>query len=137
MTTSGQLGFTKLLVTDLEASSTFYQTVFGLKESSRIHSAIGERTIDEILFEPQSTGGATFVLLKFEDVAKPSSDEVIVGFMTSDLAGVLARSVEAGGAVVQPADARPEHGVNVAFVADNEGHLIEVVELLSRPDLVT
>jgi lactoylglutathione lyase len=128
MTASGHLGFTKLLVTDLEASSSFYQSVFGLRESTRIHSAIGDRTIDEILFDPEVAGGATFVLLKFEDAAKPSSEEVILGFITSDLDGVLARAVEAGGAVAQPAEARPEHGVNVAFVTDNEGHLIEVVE---------
>jgi lactoylglutathione lyase len=136
MTTSVHFGFTKLLVTDLEASSSFYQSVFGLRESTRIHSAIGDRTIDEILFDPQVEGGATFVLLKYEDVAKPSSDEVILGFLTSDLDGVLARSVEAGGAVAQPAAPRAEHGVNVAFVTDNEGHLIEVVEPLPRPDPV-
>ena len=34
--------------------------------------------------------------------------------------------------VVAPMRTQPEHGVIVAFVSDNEGHLIEVVEMLPK-----
>lgn len=130
MSTIAHLGFTKLIVTDLKASAAFYSSVFGLKESSRIHSDINDRKLEEILFEPEP-GGATLVLLQFADAAKPASDEVILGFLTSDVDGVLARTVTAGGAVARPPVSQPQHGVTVAFVSDNEGHLIEVVQVLA------
>src|SRR4051794_33853751 len=126
---SGHLGFTKLLVTDLEASAAFYQSVFGIEENYRVQSEINDRKIEEILFKAEP-GNATFVLLKFDGAAQPSSDEVILGFITTDIARVFRRAVEAGGAVSQPAKPQPEHGVTVGFVTDNEGHLIEVVQPL-------
>ena len=126
-----RFGFTKLLVVDLEASATFYKTVFGLEERGRVRSEIADRKIDEIMFEPQTPGGASFVLLHFDGVTAPSSDEVILGFVTTDLSGLVARVERTGGTVVAPARKQPEHGVLVAFVNDNEGHLIEVVEMLA------
>src|SRR3954452_2167156 len=132
MPSTDRFGFTKLLVADLEVSATFYKAVFGLEERGRVRSEIDDRKIDEIMFEPQSAGGASFVLLHFDGVTAPSSDEVILGFITTDMTSLVARVEQAGGAVVTPAKERPEHGVLVAFVKDNEGHLIEVVEMLER-----
>src|SRR4051794_10349468 len=129
---SDRFGFTKLLVADLEVSATFYKTVFGLEERGRVRSEIADRKIDEIMFEPQSPGGASFVLLHFDGVTDPSSDEVILGFVTTDLSGLVSRVERAGGTVVAPVRKQPEHGVLVAFVNDNEGHLIEVVEMLQQ-----
>ena len=125
-----RFGFTKLLVADLEVSARFYKTVFGLEERGRVRSEIADRKIDEIMFEPQAPGAASFILLHFDGVTGPSSDEVILGFITTDLAQLVARVERAGGTLVAPAREQPEHGVKVAFVADNEGHLIEVVEML-------
>lgn len=120
--------FTKLLVADLDASMVFYRDVFGVEEQGRVTAAIAGRKIDEILCKPTAPGGAMFVLLKFEGTAKPAADEVILGFVTDDLDGVCSRAVAAGGRVVEP-PYHSEHGnVRVAFVADNEGHLIEVVQ---------
>jgi len=124
------LGFTKLLVTDLDASAAFYQSVFGVEENYRVRSEINDRKIEEILFKAEP-GNATFVLFKFDGATRPSSDEVILGFITTDIDGVFARAVEAGGAVTQAARPQPEHGVTVGFITDNEGHLIEVVQPLA------
>ena len=123
--------FTKLVVADLDASARFYTAVFGLVEQARVHAEIAGRSIDEILYQPTAPGGGTFALLRYGDVTTPSHEEVILGIVTGDLAGVVARVGEAGGAVVQPPTAMPEHGVTVAFVADPEGHLVEVVQLLA------
>jgi predicted enzyme related to lactoylglutathione lyase len=127
-----RFGFTKLLVADLEASAIFYKNVFGVKERGRVRSEIADRKIDEIMFEAQTPGGASFVLLHFDGVTAPSSDEVILGFVTTDLSELLTRVERAGGSVVAPAREQPEHNVRVAFVNDNEGHLIEVVEMLAH-----
>ena len=122
-------GFTKLLVADLDKSAVFYREVFGLKETARIESDIAGRALEEILFNPTGEGAATFVLLKFHDATTPSANEVILGFTTSDVHGVTARAIAAGGSVVREALDHPDLSVKVAFVADLEGHLIEVVQL--------
>jgi predicted enzyme related to lactoylglutathione lyase len=122
-----------LLVADLEVSARFYKSVFGLQERGRVRSEIADRKIDEIMFEPQAPGAASFVLLHFDGVTGPSSEEVILGFITSDLSQIVTRVEAAGGTVVAPARKQLEHGVTVAFVSDNEGHLIEVVEMLPQP----
>ena len=123
-------GFTKLVVADLDRCATFYAEVFGLTEQARVTADIDGRRIDEIMYEPTAAGGASFVLLRFPDLASPGADGVIPGFVTDDAAGVVERTVAAGGSVVEGVRDRPEHGVRVAFVADVEGRLIEVVELL-------
>jgi lactoylglutathione lyase len=123
-------GFTKLLVTDLEASARFYATVFGLEEHGRVQGEIADRKISEIIFKPDAPGASGFVLLHFDGVTSPSSDEVILGFVTGDLSALVRRVEGAGGTVTAPPRKMPEHGITVAFVNDNEGHLIEAVERL-------
>jgi predicted enzyme related to lactoylglutathione lyase len=121
-----------LVVADLEASARFYADVFGLNETGRVRAEIAGRGIDEIMLNATAAGGAMLVLLRFDDQSAPSSDEVILGFISPDVDALVARATAAGGAVAQVPAAQPEHGVKVGFVTDNEGHLIEVVELL-RP----
>lgn len=123
-------GFTKLLVSDLDKTAAFYQKVCGLTELARVDDAIEGRRISEIMFNATGEGAATFVLLKFHDVPRPVEGEVILGFMTRDLAAFLERARAAGGTVAEDIRVQPEHGVKVAFVRDPENHLIEVVELL-------
>jgi lactoylglutathione lyase len=123
-------GFTKLVVADLEASARFYTDVFGVKEHARVRAEIAGRGIDEIMFDATNAGGATFVLLHFDGQDSPSSDEVILGFICPDVDDIVERATAAGGGVAQAPMVQPEHGVKVGFVTDNEGHLIEVVELL-------
>lgn len=123
-------GFTKLLVTDLEASAAFYSTVCELQELARVESKIGGRAIREIMYQPTAEGAGMFVLLQFVDQAAPGGDEVILGFQTEDVEAFVKRALAAGASLVEPVKDMPEHGVRVGFIADNEGHLIEVVELL-------
>ena len=129
---TSHFGFTKLVVQDLEGTAAFYKDVAGLVEMARIQDTVGDRQIDEILFNATGEGGATFVLFKFLDRDAPAQDEVILGFQTSDLEAFVERVQKAGGKVVQPIEVREAHGVKVAFVTDPEGHLMEVVELLAK-----
>ena len=123
-------GFTKLVVADLEKSTAFYKSVCGLVEQARVDDKIAGRAISEILFNPATPGGATFVLLAYPDAPKPASGEVILGFATDDVDAFVARVRAAGGAVAEEAASRPDHGVRVAIVKDIEGHLIEAVQML-------
>lgn len=125
-------GFSKLVVNDLEKCATFYKDVCGLTEMARVDAEIAGRGIKEIMFNGTAPGAATFVLLKFVDTTKASTDEVITGFITDNLEAFVERAQKAGGKVVQAIESMPEHGVKVAFVADVEGHLLEVVEMLNK-----
>lgn len=122
--------FTKLVVADLAVAEAFYTAVFDLSPTHRVQSDIAGRPIDEVMFAATAPGASTFVLLTYPDLTEPSSDEVIVGFVTDDVDAVLQRAVEAGGQVAREPRDMPEHGVRVGFATDPEGHLIEVVQVL-------
>ncbi len=125
------LSFTKLVVADLDACESFYLTVFGLEKVARVTADIAGREIEETMFRSSSSGGTSLVLLAYADRTTPSSDEVILGVTSDDLDAFVERAVVAGGSVVDPVRTMAEHGVRVAFVADPEGHLIEVVQMLA------
>ena len=123
--------FTKLVVADLERSAAFYTQVFGLEEQYRVTDEIGGRAMQEILYKSTAEGGATFVLLHFADTPEPVGGSVIGGFLTDDIDEVFASAVVAGATVVDPVHDAPEHGVRVGFLADPDGHLLEICQLLA------
>ena len=122
--------FTKLVVADLEASAAFYSEVFGLREQYRVQDDIGGRAMEEILFESEP-GDATFVLLHFDDTPEPAAGSAIGGFITDAIDELFPRAVAAGATVVGPVHDAPEHGVRVGFLADPDGHLLEICQLLT------
>jgi lactoylglutathione lyase len=130
MSEHSHLGFTKLLVNQLEPAADFYKSVCGLVEVARIEDELAGRKISEIMFAPTKEGSATFILLSFEDSESPASQEVINGFNTPDLAAFITRALEGGGQVVDQPKDYPDYKCRVAIVKDNEGHLIEVVQPL-------
>lgn len=121
--------FTKLLVADLEKSAAFYEAVFKLKQQFQVEDAIEGRKIREIMYQPTHDGGATIVLLSFEDSPVPSVGETITGFTVTDLDQVLADVVAHGGRISDPIREMPEMGIRVAFARDPEEHLIEIVQM--------
>ena len=70
------------------------------------------------------------MLLEYLGRGPSPTGELIVGFTTPDLPALLERLRAAGGAVVAPIREMPELGLRVAFAADPEGHLAELVQLL-------
>jgi len=125
-------GFTKLVVDDLERCAVFYSKVFGLTETIRVSDDIAGRRIDEIMYQPTSPGGSSFVLLRFPDEATTGPAGVIPGFITTDIEALVERAVAAGGTVIEPPLDRPAHGVTTTFIEDPEGRLIEVVQMLTK-----
>jgi predicted enzyme related to lactoylglutathione lyase len=133
MPPSASPAFTKLVVHDLEAMAAFYREAYGLHAVQRVRDErIADEAIDEIMLstDPQAAWGA-LVLLRYLGRAAPPSGEVILGFTTDDLPGLLARVCAAGGAVAAPLMEMPERKLRVAFATDPEGHLAELVQLLS------
>ncbi|MFA5883313.1 MAG: VOC family protein [Acidimicrobiia bacterium] len=123
-------GFTKLVVHDLEVCAAFYTAVLGVEEQRRVEGSVAGRPIEEILYGATAPGGGSFILLRYLDSEAPSRDEVILGVWTDDIRALFDRAVAAGGSVPQPIAESPAHGVHLGFLADPEGHLIEVVQPL-------
>lgn len=129
-TATVSFNFSKLVVGDLDASAAFYGKVFHLREQARVEDAISGRSIREVMYEPTQDGGATFVLLAFDDAAQPVGGEAIIGFTVDDLDAVLTAITASGGAVAEAVRDMPHLGIRVAFATDPEGHLLEIVQFL-------
>jgi len=128
--TTPHFAFTKLVVADLDKSAAFYESVFALTVQARIDAVIAGRAITEIVYNQTAKGGGNFVLLAFHDAPTPAAGEAIIGFVTGEIDATVARAVAAGGTVLQAAADAPQHGIRVGFVADPEGHMIEVLQPL-------
>jgi lactoylglutathione lyase len=124
------LGFTKLVVDDVDKVSSFYAAVCGLIEEGRGEDKIADRPIREVYFKSDPPGTGTFTLTKFLDAPKRSNQDLILGFITADIIRFVERALGAGAEMVEAPHTRSEFGVKVAFLKDVEGNLMEVVELL-------
>jgi predicted enzyme related to lactoylglutathione lyase len=125
-------GFTKLIVDDVEKMVTYYTTVFGLNALARVNSEIAGEPISECMLGPgEQLSSESLVILKFTARAAPPRGEVILGFITADIAALVQRALAAGGQVIEAPRDMPQHGVRVAFLKDPEGHLAEVVQMLA------
>lgn len=125
---AAHFSFTKLVVGDLEKSAAFYKATCALVEQTRVDTESAGCRLSEILFQPTAPGGATFVLIHYDDTPKTASSELVLGFATNDIDAFVARALAAGGSVQQAPYAIEEMKIRVAFVRDVEGHLIEVVQ---------
>ena len=127
---SASLGFTKLVVHDLEKMAAFYREAYGLHAVRRVRGErIGSEEIDEIMMsaDPDAPWGS-LVLLQYLGRGPSPSGELILGFTTDDLPALLDRVRAAGGAVHAPIKDLPDLRVRVAFATDPEGHLAELVQ---------
>jgi predicted enzyme related to lactoylglutathione lyase len=120
--------FTKLVVGDLDRCAAFYEAVAGVKPQARVQGNVAGRPITEVIYEPTNNGGASLVLMAYDDTPTPASGEIVVGFSSPDAQAFVDRALAAGGTVVEALRDAPAHSLKVAFVADPEGHLIEVIE---------
>jgi predicted enzyme related to lactoylglutathione lyase len=129
---AADFGFTKLVVHDLDETAAYYRSVYDLHAVHRVRGAsIGGEQIDEIMMsaDPSAQFGS-LVLLKYLGRGPSPSGELILGFTTDDLPGLLERVRANGGTVTEPIKELPELKLSVAFATDPEGHLAELVQML-------
>jgi lactoylglutathione lyase len=132
---TARLDHAGLAVAGLEAAAAWYCDVFGLVRELTfkvdaldlsiemlIHPVFGYRL--ELLHRPGSTAGR-----KPATPAEAALREGYghVAFDVSDLDGAFDRAVARGARPVMPPGPSPEAGVRMAFVADPEGNLVELL----------
>lgn len=122
--------FTKLQVKDLDAAVVFYSSVIGMVQMNRVEAEIDGRKVSEVVFMPTYEGGPMFILAQFHDTQAPATGELILGFSTKDIAGLASRAEQAGGRMIETAREVPGMGgMKVAFIADPEGHVLQLSQM--------
>lgn len=126
-----RLGFTKIIVADVDRVFDFYARVLGVEERSRVRTGAGDEALEEIISHPVGHADApTLIIKSYINRPAPPPGELQLGFQVASVDDVVAAAVAAGGSVAKPPRDAPEHGVRVAFLKDVEGHMIEIVQLI-------
>lgn len=122
--------FTKIVVADLEASERFYEKALGLSRVAYIEFGEGYDQLQEVVLAVpgSATGGANLQLIHYPARPKPAPSEAVIGFTVADAEKSVAAMTAAGGRVTVPVTAIADHNVTCAYVADLDGHLIEIIQ---------
>lgn len=124
-------GFPKMVVRDLQREIAFYRAVIGYEGGQFIEGEITGRPIEEIVFfGPENNVELMILAYKDDHAPQPDPSGVINGFFTSDLDAFETRVLAAGGSIVQPIGplSLPGMDTRLAFYADPEGYMLEVIE---------
>ena len=127
---AARFAFTKVFVNDLDTEAAFYLSTFDMTEKARLSFGAGSDALEEVILKTEHGDDSSFILWRYLERQTPSPGEATLGFAVADIHDTILRVKANGGSVVQDANKMPEAGVAVAFVADPEGHLLEIVQNL-------
>ena len=125
-----------LSVADLDAAETFYTTAFGFERQLAFELSphpirgvmLGHPSgLRMELFEHASSVPGVRAANPIEAHATQGYNHFAV--RANDIDALWERAIGAGATAVKPPADSPEPGVRFAFLADPEGHLVELVEL--------
>lgn len=132
-TPTNRFSFTKVITRRLDELASFYGAVFGMRELQRVRSSVNAEPIEEIILSISGDMASEPVLVLFNFIERPppQASDTILGFIVGNLDETLARLQKAGGKVVESPKIHDEGGaaVRVAFGADPEGRLLEIVQM--------
>ena len=122
--------FTKIIVADLAAMERFYCDALGLTVRTRIAVDKPGWALRETVLVVGDPDGTLLNLVQYLDRPCPAPGEAVVGFSVEDMDAVIAAAKEAGGSLVTPPVEIPDHKLKVSYIADPEGHLLELLETI-------
>lgn len=120
--------FTKLIVGDIAGLERFYCEALGLRVANRIEIDNGAWNLVETILAVGESAAPLLNLIHYPGRPVPPAGEAVIGFNVTDLDAVIAAAVAGGGSLAVPPVAVPEHGLRLAYVADPEGHTIELLQ---------
>lgn len=135
----GHFNFTKIIVTDADRLFAFYHEAFGMTQIARIRLGEGEDELDEIIMGTAGVAGGanaghTLVIQRYPNRPIPACGEVTLGFIVADIDQAFKVAVAAGATIERPVWTEADHGIHVGFIKDPDGHLIELVQMIQRPN---
>ncbi|WP_020109221.1 VOC family protein [Nocardia sp. 348MFTsu5.1] len=125
-----RFAFTKIFVDDLDAEAHFYTITFGMGEKARLKFGEGKDALEEIILTTARDDDSNVILWRYLERPTPPAGEATLGFTVSNVAEIVRRAEVGGGSIIQPPKTIPEAGVEMAFITDPEGHVLEVVQYL-------
>jgi predicted enzyme related to lactoylglutathione lyase len=121
--------FTKIIVADLAAMERFYCDTLGLRVQARIAVDKPGYVIRETVLVVGESG-TLLNLVQHLDRPCPAPGEAVVGLSVDDMDAVIDAATGAGGSVVTPPVDVPDHKLKIAYIADPEGHMLELLQPL-------
>ncbi len=124
------VAMTKFKVGDLAGLEKFYTETLGFAVVARIDEGEGEGELHELILalpgqQPQ------FALIQYPNLPVPQPGEAVVILAVSDLEATIADVVSAGGRSLSQIYDLPQYDLKMAYVADPEGHTLELTQKLS------
>lgn len=121
------VAFTALDVADLDKSLAFYRGLFGMAEKLRIE---GTEEIEVGIDFSQATASPRIMLVgqKRKVPQKTSSAFNRIALLVTGIEDLCERSTRHGGRILKPVTDIKAHKVKIAFLADPDGHTIELIE---------
>ncbi len=128
---------TKIIVADIDAMERFYMDCLGLVSAARLQIGVGEGAMKEsILDVPNGEASAAKLgLVQYLNKPAPSLGEAVVVFMVDDVEQMAAKMLAAGGKIIHPITEIAEHHLKLAYVADPEGHVVEIMQSVRAAQL--
>ncbi len=126
---SVEFSFTKLLVSDLDRVTAFYQAACGYGAGQTLDASMGGRPVRETILSKPG-GGAELVIMTYLDGNHPPVGGAVNAFNTVDIEAFEARALGAGGSIVEAISVLEFNGntMRMGIYADPEGFLLEVLE---------
>ena len=123
--------FTKIVVSDLDASERFYRDAIGLKVVTRLTAPDGDYAQEEsVLSVSGGTEANQLLLVRYLNRPAPAPGEAWTGFAVTDIDATVAAAEGMGAKVVIPIKHVPAHGLKAGIIADPEGHMIELIQMM-------
>lgn len=127
---AARLVATKLVVEDLAAQTIFYVSALGYIEAQSIRADLNIGAIHEVILRSPTNDQEMLVLLRYEDRPAPPPGGSILAFQVADLQASIRKVLMLGGREIAPWQHMREMNLDVVFLADPEGHTIELYQVV-------
>jgi len=118
--------YAKVVVRDSDALKPFYTDAVGLTAGMRIEQGEGGHAFVENFFSA-GAGAPQVVLISYPNQPAPPAGESVIALNVDDVDATLAAMEKAGGRITVPAFDIPDHKLRMAYAADPEGHILELM----------
>lgn len=128
--TALSFAFTKIVVTDLDASEQFHIQTLGLSRVNYIEFGEGAAQLQEVILAVPDggSGGAHLSLIRLPNRPVSRPGETVIGFMVDDVGATVAAMADAGARITVPVMEMADHQLKLAYLTDLDGHIIDLLQ---------